>query len=272
MRSCSVFRQPVTGSRAVSTHLGWIALCFAAACATDDAALTAESAIEGSALPCQFQEWRRAKNLASNPALVEALAPAQVMHVPGRWLSLSDGSGHFIAIQVDGTTEREAILVILACDGRHVLTAQFGRSAFIGRFPPSEPKDHTPSYVTVQTTRTEPRRERSIVTFYRFYRNRLTEVGQLVNRDVVLEDSVSGTEEVVRSGWSAEQPYLLPHCVLSRRIWRDPTTRLWWPDSSSERTAGEVYRLENDKLRVVSRADSCRPDFVVGGSIPTPQQ
>ena len=252
MSSRSVFKLQVTGRRGVSSHLVSLALWLAAACGTDG-----PPPIVGSATPCQFQEWMRARELAANPALIEALAPAQFAHVPSEWLPLADGYGHFIAVRFDGMATRDGVLVVFACDGQHVLTERFGPSTWIGSFPGSQTKDHTPSYVTVHSTRGDPGRERSVATYYRFYRNRLTEVGRLVNREIVLEDSVSGTEEVARSDWRADQPDLINRCVETRRVRRDPATGSWRPDSSSRRTVAQVHRLEEDKLRLVSRGDSC---------------
>jgi hypothetical protein len=260
MWSRSVSRLPVIRRRAVSRRLGPIALCLAAACGTDGRGTDGPPPIVGSATPCRFQEWTRARELASNPELAAALAPVQFAQVPSAWLPLADGSGYFIAIKFDGTAMQDGVVVVFTCDGQLVLTERFGPSTWISSYPFGgfQPKDSSPTYLTVQATRGDPGRERSVVKYYRFYRNRLSPVGELVNREVVLEDSVNGIEEVASSEWRADQPGLIQRCVETRRTRRDPATGSWRPDSGSRRTVAQAYRLEGDKLRLVSRADGCR--------------
>lgn len=204
----------------------------------------------------------RAPALAANPTIQDAVAPARFMDVPSEWLTLADGSGYFVGISFAGTAMRDGALVVFTCEGRHVLTAQFGRSASIQLFPESKARGPTPTYVTVLDTHGDAGHAGSVKTYYRFHRGRLAPVGRLIVRQVVRQDSANAREESATLSWKASEPGVIQRCVESRPLRLDPTTGAWRPDPSAPRRYfAEVYRLEGDALRLERRADHCLGRF-----------
>ena len=240
----------------MSRPFGLIGLWLAAGCGGGG-----DSRLVGSTAPCRFQDWMRAPKLAVNPTIQAALDGAPFTSVPGKWLTLADGSGYFVAISFDGTRARNGVLVVFTCDGRNALTERFGRSTWIRLFPGSLTSGRAPSYLVVQEARGDSGRIRSLETYYRFRRGRVTPVGQLIQRQVVRQDSANATEESATLSWRVGKPNVIQRCVESQQLHLDSTTGAWRPDASSRRYFAEIYRLDGDELRLDSRVNRCLAQF-----------
>jgi hypothetical protein len=198
----------------------------------------------GSGAPCRTQPWMQSRELASHPAITAAVGPMR-----GRmWLRIADESGYFNGVSFDGTATLDGVLVVFTCGGDHVLTQRFGPSTSI--------RTHASRYVLVRDTRGTPGLERSADTYYRFTRGQLRPVGQIVRREVVPAGSVNGTEESARVSWRSSRPDELERCVERRPGRIDRATGSWISGAVTERFT-EVYRLEEDTLRLASRVDGC---------------